>query len=333
MRNIPAWSLCLSVGPGRPAPARAFLLLSPIAFSNTKFVAHYSRSERRGVPVFLPRSPPFFFFNPQVFEDTKISRKCEDLTGRRFGKWYVIGRAENRKDGSAQWTCRCDCGTIRVITGSPLRNGRTIKCAFCGGRNGWLLSARQITEGQRYGSLITKKYVGNKPIKWECVCACGRTLTVIGYHLVSGHSTKCRSCSVRVRHVASDYHSLTDINHEKMTATCKKCGRVPIRFNGDIAKCYVASVHGRVHHPDEALELLESQDGKCANPGCPNPLVFNNGTGKSACLDHDHVTRFIRRWFCCPCNSAFGYTRECAAVLRGLATLASDQEFAMAAAA
>jgi hypothetical protein len=93
------------------------------------------------------------------------------------------------------------------------------------------MSSRKVVKDQRYGWLTTKKFVGGgkgggKGPKWECVCDCGRTLIVGGYHLVSGHSTKCRSCSVRVRHVASGYYSLTDVDRQKMTATCNKCGAV-----------------------------------------------------------------------------------------------------------
>lgn len=183
----------------------------------------------------------------------------DDLTGRQFGSWYVIERAENRSDGTAAYRCQCKCdkGTIRKITGSALRHNRTTKCAWCAGRKGWFMSSRKVAKDQRYGWLTTKKFVGGgkgggKGPKWECVCHCGRTLLVGGYHLVSGHSTKCRSCSVRVRHVASGYHSLTDVDRQKMTATCNKCGAVPVTLNRGVAKCYVASVHGRVQHLNEA---------------------------------------------------------------------------------
>ena len=52
--------------------------------------------------------------------------------------------------------------------------------------------------------------------------------------------------------MASGYHSLTDVDRQKMTATCNKCGAVPVILNRGVAKCYVASVHGRVQHLNEA---------------------------------------------------------------------------------
>lgn len=55
----------------------------------------------------------------------------KNLTGQRFGRLTVIGKAE-RPDGykatNAWWECRCDCGnTVRVISTS-LRNGDSTSC-------------------------------------------------------------------------------------------------------------------------------------------------------------------------------------------------------------
>src|SRR5713101_1171101 len=54
--------------------------------------------------------------------------RLNDLTGMRFGRLVVIGRADNDKNGSAQWHCRCDCGEKRVVRGSDLRNGHSTSC-------------------------------------------------------------------------------------------------------------------------------------------------------------------------------------------------------------
>jgi len=227
------------------------------------------------------------------------------------------------------WRCRCNCAkaAIRVIRGSDLRHRHTNGCAWCAcRRKQHALSARDVVLGWRYGSLTTTKYIGGRLLAWECVCECGKTIIVGGYHLISGHSTKCRSCSVKTRYKAKGFHSLSQVNRETMRAKCELCGLVPIRLLRTVPKCYVSSIHGKVHHPNEAVELLESQGGRCANPTCTSPLLFNQGSGKSACLDHDHATGFIRRWFCSACNAAFGYARECSAILRGLAQLASNQE-------
>lgn len=50
-----------------------------------------------------------------------------DLTGKRFGRLTVIGRADNKGKISV-WKCRCDCGTEKDIMSSHLRYGRIVSC-------------------------------------------------------------------------------------------------------------------------------------------------------------------------------------------------------------
>lgn len=52
----------------------------------------------------------------------------EDLSGKTFGYWTVVKRAENTKNGSAQWLCKCECGAERVIRAQALKNGTTKSC-------------------------------------------------------------------------------------------------------------------------------------------------------------------------------------------------------------
>lgn len=51
-----------------------------------------------------------------------------DLTGMRFGRLVAIERAENTKQGRAQWKCKCDCGNEKVIRRSSLLDGDTQSC-------------------------------------------------------------------------------------------------------------------------------------------------------------------------------------------------------------
>jgi len=54
--------------------------------------------------------------------------KLIDLTGQRFGRLVVLERAENAKDGSICWKCKCDCGKIIVTRANSLRMNRTKSC-------------------------------------------------------------------------------------------------------------------------------------------------------------------------------------------------------------
>ena len=54
-----------------------------------------------------------------------------DITGKKFGRWTVIERAENRIIGGKPtvfWKCRCDCGAIREVNGRALRDGTSVSC-------------------------------------------------------------------------------------------------------------------------------------------------------------------------------------------------------------
>lgn len=50
-----------------------------------------------------------------------------DLTGKTFGRWTVIRRAENRGN-SVMFMCRCSCGTEREVRSGDLKNGSTVSC-------------------------------------------------------------------------------------------------------------------------------------------------------------------------------------------------------------
>jgi len=54
-----------------------------------------------------------------------------DLTGQKFGKWFVFVRAANSRDGSARWHCQCDCGTDAIVMSGNLLSGGSTQCLYC----------------------------------------------------------------------------------------------------------------------------------------------------------------------------------------------------------
>ena len=63
-------------------------------------------------------------------------RKIKDLTGKKFGRWTVIRRAENFKHNT-RWECICDCkkdcNDTSIVCSSSLVNGSSKSCG-CFGR-------------------------------------------------------------------------------------------------------------------------------------------------------------------------------------------------------
>ena len=54
-----------------------------------------------------------------------------DMTGFRFGRLTVLGRAPDKTTGKkpkVMWRCRCDCGNETIVAGYALRGGTTVSC-------------------------------------------------------------------------------------------------------------------------------------------------------------------------------------------------------------
>ena len=58
--------------------------------------------------------------------------KVVDLTGMKFGRLTVIGKAPGEyisgKTRRSVWECRCECGNTKTVIGANLRAGLTRSC-------------------------------------------------------------------------------------------------------------------------------------------------------------------------------------------------------------
>lgn len=61
-----------------------------------------------------------------------MNKGVEDLTGRDFGFWHVIGMSRRIKEPRGRyvilWKCQCKCGEIREIRGGTLKSGLSLSC-------------------------------------------------------------------------------------------------------------------------------------------------------------------------------------------------------------
>lgn len=87
--------------------------------------------------------------------------KTIDLTGYRFGRLFVVRRAQGK---STRWLCRCDCGEVATVMSQKLRIGNTSSCG-CLQRE--LLAARNRTHGKSR----TKEYRIWKNMMTRCTNA------------------------------------------------------------------------------------------------------------------------------------------------------------------
>lgn len=75
---------------------------------------------RSGAPVMEIADSDFLLEEHQM-------TTLNDLTGQRFGRLEVKGRAENIGKRAA-WLCICDCGGSKITIGHSLRHGITRSC-------------------------------------------------------------------------------------------------------------------------------------------------------------------------------------------------------------
>lgn len=54
--------------------------------------------------------------------------KLMDLSNKSFGRWKVLALGGRSKQGKSTWVCQCECGTVSVVVGSSLVNGRSSSC-------------------------------------------------------------------------------------------------------------------------------------------------------------------------------------------------------------
>ena len=60
------------------------------------------------------------------------SNRLIKMEGKRFGSWTVIEKAPRRENtATSYWMCRCDCGTVKAVSGTMLRGGYTKGCNKC----------------------------------------------------------------------------------------------------------------------------------------------------------------------------------------------------------
>ena len=129
-----------------------------------------------------------------------------DLTGKQFGEWTVLEKAQKKRPGSGNsfWVCQCSCGTIKEICGTDLRKGKTLKCRshFAKNKNPKIEKAKKFgplgstikdETGNRYFKLTVQSfaYTKNGKAYWNCLCDCGKTTGVSGNALRNGDIKSC----------------------------------------------------------------------------------------------------------------------------------------------
>lgn len=87
-----------------------------------------------------------------------------DLTGKKFGRFLVVGLSGKNRHGSAMWRCRCECGTEKIIDGQGLRKGSTVSCGC--------LRAEHLRRGREYLHVSSRTHGESRSREhkiWRCI--------------------------------------------------------------------------------------------------------------------------------------------------------------------
>lgn len=149
-----------------------------------------------------------------------LSHEYEDLTGRKFGRLFVIKRVPDivNETGKhyAAWLCKCDCGNTKVVHRDNLKNNTTLSCGCLRNESASKRFSAHL-EGENFGRLTVLHRVGtqiqgngDKKSYWHCICECGSEIDIIGKNLINGNTQSC-GCLIskgeeKVRKILNSLH-------------------------------------------------------------------------------------------------------------------------------
>lgn len=120
--------------------------------------------------------------------------------GNTYGYLTIIARAENSKEGRAQWLCRCKCGNETIVLGKHLRSGNTKSCGCYQRERAAQSNMNRVGSlvGQRFGKLTVLSESGfitgtngKRRRLYKCLCDCGNYCEVQHQYLTYGDTTSC----------------------------------------------------------------------------------------------------------------------------------------------
>lgn len=127
------------------------------------------------------------------------------LVGQKFNRWTVLERdLEKKAQGikAAYWVCQCDCGTIRSVAGSSLKNNKSKSCGCYHSEVTSTINSPIDITNKRFGKLVANYNTmqldhSSKTYLWHCTCDCGNEKNVSVALLNAGHCQSCGQCGFK----------------------------------------------------------------------------------------------------------------------------------------
>lgn len=167
-----------------------------------------------------------------------MGRRPINQIGNVYGKWTVIDKDPQKNScGQVCWICRCQCGTIKSISGKILRRGKSKSCGcnntaiHIGDVFGQLTVIAEDTKKDKY----YHKY-------YQCQCSCGNVVIVRGSNLKEHQTVSCKCKTPRLNLINKRFGLLTviedmgnDSNGNSLWKCQCDCGKVKIIKGGNLS--------------------------------------------------------------------------------------------------
>lgn len=139
---------------------------------------------------------------------------AEDLTNQKINHWTVL-----QELGGGYVTAQCDCGVIKKIRKSQIKNGHSKSCGCLSGKQ-----KRDIV-GQKINHWTIIEEVGEGKVLCQCDCAAGTVKELYKKAVYEGKSKSCGCASGRqkrdiVGQKINHWSVLEDLGHGKVRCQC-----------------------------------------------------------------------------------------------------------------
>lgn len=185
-------------------------------------------------------------------------KKEGDLTGKQFGRWTVLRRAE--KEG--YFTCQCECGTIKDVYRHSLLSGMSTGCQRCAFAHSDAMKSAAAQKSVKAKNAAVEKYEGETVSGWKiieilsprkpntsmwckAVCPqCGKTVEVSLSNITRASPIlRCAGCARDMKNKIDVIHSVTQIDGSSLSS-------VKSRMGGKVNRNSKTGVNGVTKRPD-----------------------------------------------------------------------------------
>ena len=105
----------------------------------------------------------------------------------------VLYRDLSKKSRKTYWICQCECGNIKSIQGTHLREG-TLSCGCLQKETFSKITKKDLVK-QKFGKLTvikdTNKRTSQGNVIWLCKCECGNNCEVSSHELLNNDTHSC----------------------------------------------------------------------------------------------------------------------------------------------